>query len=431
MKSFLSRSFAVLFVVLLSISSLVIFNVKAQARTIVVPDDYPTIQEAITASTDGDSIFIKEGRYDGPQKQTLVINKSISLIGENTKNTVFTLYPDWDYNHFPNYPENYFYDTGIIVRANDVEISSLTILTKTVPSNSETLVSGGDVVTIGNKTQITNCVVYSGFAILEGSNHIITGNTIDYFLLESGSFCLISNNKISTALRVMGDAVSNEIFGNLITGSSTGLLVRGSNNLVFNNTITGCDRGISVFGELDECYNNIFYFNELSNNTLGIDMMARGDNLVFFANYIANNDCGVAVRRDYSPADGVFYGNSFVDNIVQVNTDLMYVFGDGRKEIAYHAGLFDNGTFGNYWSDYGGIDVNGDGIGDSPYVIDENRTDHYPLMDPYTTTEITIPSFPSPTIEPDHFPTTIVLTSVVIIAVVGLGIFAFFKKRRS
>ncbi|MGD8544675.1 MAG: hypothetical protein PVH12_00745 [Candidatus Bathyarchaeota archaeon] len=40
------------------------------------------------------------------------------------------------------------------------------------------------------------------------------------------------------------------------------------------------------------------------------------------------------------------------------------------------------GREGNYWSDYNGSDIDGDGIGDSPYIINENNTDNYPLMEP-------------------------------------------------
>jgi len=42
---------------------------------------------------------------------------------------------------------------------------------------------------------------------------------------------------------------------------------------------------------------------------------------------------------------------------------------------------------GNYWYDYAGVDLNGDGIGDTPYVlVDEGVQDNYPLMEPCVTT---------------------------------------------
>jgi hypothetical protein len=47
----------------------------------------------------------------------------------------------------------------------------------------------------------------------------------------------------------------------------------------------------------------------------------------------------------------------------------------------------------NYWSDYNGIDADGDEIGDTPYVINNENQDNHPLMEP-----IEIPEFPSWTI---------------------------------
>lgn len=45
--------------------------------------------------------------------------------------------------------------------------------------------------------------------------------------------------------------------------------------------------------------------------------------------------------------------------------------------------IFDNGTFGNYYSDYTGKDDNNDGIGDTPYFIGGTLQDNYPLTEPF------------------------------------------------
>ena len=57
------------------------FNVqltKSKAVTIIVPDDYPTVQWAINNASEGDIIYVRAGVYN----ETLTINKSISLIGQ-------------------------------------------------------------------------------------------------------------------------------------------------------------------------------------------------------------------------------------------------------------------------------------------------------------------------------------------------------------
>lgn len=45
---------------------------------------------------------------------------------------------------------------------------------------------------------------------------------------------------------------------------------------------------------------------------------------------------------------------------------------------------WDNGEEGNYWSDYTGEDLDGNEIGDTPYLIPDKgkATDNYPLMKP-------------------------------------------------
>ena len=52
---------------------------------------------------------------------------------------------------------------------------------------------------------------------------------------------------------------------------------------------------------------------------------------------------------------------------------------------------FDFGGYGNYWSNYRGMDQNGDGIGDSPFNPNENVIDNYPLMTPDIPNWVLIP----------------------------------------
>jgi len=57
---------------------------RSEATTTIVPDDYTKIQWVIGNATDGDTIFIRAGTY----YEHVIINKSISLIGENKYNTI-------------------------------------------------------------------------------------------------------------------------------------------------------------------------------------------------------------------------------------------------------------------------------------------------------------------------------------------------------
>lgn len=162
--------------------------------------------------------------------------------------------------------------------------------------------------------------------------------------------CVIEENKFEHNLFgvYMFHCVWNTISNNFMTGNQYGVRMyfcRG-NTIVDNNITSTRYYSISLYGDSGE--NNI-HGNIISNNLYSTS----------YGIYVGDND-----------PDNIVYHNTLINNTVQVWS---------RDQT----NVWDNGFEGNYWSDYGGTDVDGDGIGDSPYVVDEDNQDNYPLMSPY------------------------------------------------
>ncbi len=99
------------------------------------------------------------------------------------------------------------------------------------------------------------------------------------------------------------------------------------------------------------------------------------------------------------------------------------------------ANFWDNGAVGNYWSDYAGIDSNGDGIGDTPYVVDSpNNIDHYPMMESVIINEPqTVLSTPQiePSVDTSSLNSTVIVILVAsVVIVVCVGVFAIVKLKK-
>jgi len=259
--------------VLLLISMLIlkgnILPVTAESNIIYVDDggleDYATIQEAINTATTGDIIYV----YNGTYRESIVVNKTVSLIGEDPANTII---------------EGDGADLLIVsVISPGVFLGNFTVQNTT--SNQEAYgisVLNNDDVTLHN-----NVVKACWFGIL----------------LTNSTNCGIIENRVidsySRGICLRVESSYNNIVGNSIIGNPTGIYVTGS------------------------CLHNVFYRNN-----------------------IANNEDQVFLELD----------------------SLVY---------------WDNGAEGNYWSDYRGVDLNGDGVGDTklPHVVD-----NYPLLEPWSKT---------------------------------------------
>lgn len=336
------------------------FVKPAMAKTITIPDDYSTIQDAINAANDGDTIFVRKGNYEGPKDQTLVINKTLSLIGEDARNTKINLHPLWIESWFFTYPS--YYDTPMEIVANDVTISGFTITS-----------DGGTISINGNGTQIIGNIIKTDLKIVSGSYQTITKNTLTGVECD-GSYSSIASNNLEVGNHGIDVGGSyNLVYNNTVTdalGYYYGISLSGNGNIIVNDTVTDSYYGIGIYSAGS---NNFVYSNRITHNVYGL-MITGGNNNTVYANDLVNNSCGAEIGYLEPPATNcTLYHNNFIGSSHHVSTQRTY----------YPTGFFDNGKEGNYWSDYTGKDDNGDGIGDTPYVIDVDRRDNYPLMAPF------------------------------------------------
>jgi hypothetical protein len=123
--------------------------------------------------------------------------------------------------------------------------------------------------------------------------------------------------------------------------------------------------------------NNTIIGNGVSDNIVGI--LLSGSNESVTRNFIADNQRGLFFgfnnKGDIIPSDIVINHNDFENNIVQLNGCECKDYNTSESPHSW-----DDGRQGNFWSDYNGTDTNGDGIGDTRYVIDVLNQDRYPLM---------------------------------------------------
>ena len=155
---------------------------------------------------------------------------------------------------------------------------------------------------------------------------------------------------------------------------------------IFDNSVSDCRYGIYfVASEVNSMAGNRILRNsygivleanttdnQIAGNTIEKNInsgirLYRADKNVIFDNDIIHNYRGL----DFNVANGnSIYGNNFLWNTIQSFTD------------AYSLNSWDRGypEGGNYWTDYNGSDTNGDGIGDTPHVINNVNQDNLPVM---------------------------------------------------
>jgi hypothetical protein len=159
------------------------------SRTIVVPDNYSTLTAAVGNATNGDTILVRSGTYEGPINKTLLINKAVSFIGESATNTVINLHPAYNSSWILT-AEFFTYTDAIRISADNCVLMNL----KFVISSP-----GGYLTVLGNHALMANNIVLTGPTTgleINGSNCRITKNLLSGALpdLDGGNIQLFGSN---------------------------------------------------------------------------------------------------------------------------------------------------------------------------------------------------------------------------------------------
>ena len=174
------------------------------------------------------------------------------------------------------------------------------------------------------------------------------------------------------------------IADNSITDNLNGV----AGQLWYDSTIVGNDIMDNLLGIWVGPYSmrNTIVSNNIRNHwSEGISMWQSSNNTFEGNNITDNNRGGYSAGITIGFQVGFSSGNKFFHNNIANNGKQVDL--QGQEEPI----MWDDGypSGGNYWSDYNGTDSfsgpnqntpGSDGIGDTPYTIDANNTDRYPLM---------------------------------------------------
>lgn len=264
-------------------------------------------------------------------------------------------------------------NSGITIDANGVTVENISIAVFYV---------GVDIKGSSNKVTECNIAAYDNGINVEGQSNLITENRISNCggagIELSGSNNTVDANTIDcpNGVGIYIDSASNNnvISRNLLNSGTFDFWMFGSSNNVTLNTITGSGDGVDFW---NPAKSNIFSKNDIINNYEGVELDEQSN---------------------------AFYLNNFVNNTYDVR---LHILND--PYAPYSMNVFNNGSVGNYWVDYtvkypNAIEIGNTGIYNTPYVIDGNITDSYPLTTPYTVgntgAQISTLSSPNPTSTP-------------------------------
>ena len=259
--------------------------------------------------------------------------------------------------------------TGVIYIRPDGQISPLTAPISNVGNSYYTLTADLYVPILVGRDNI----------VIDGADHALQGKA-EYG--SKGVDLTGRSNVTIKKLEIAGfdygvfltSASNNIISQNYFTDNYAAIWIQGSSNdnIISENTVENNE----MWGFfMKESSNNRISENEFTSHANYTIYIRHSNYTTFSGNYIANNNLGIYF---YEASDNILYHNSFVNNGDDNNINAV--------SSSDSTNAFDNGEEGNYWSNYESVYPNAEeiansGIWNTPYVIDEDNQDNYPLVD--------------------------------------------------
>ncbi len=348
---------------------------SAEPMTIIVDasgaGDFTTIQAAIDAALDGDTIVVRDGSYT----ENLVISKAVTLHSENGPENVTVIAAD--------------------PAAAVMQVSAANVTLRGL-SLSGTTEGSADLGAFGiHLVNANDCIIQeniisknaNGIYVYHSNRNIIDRNT----LTGNDQGLYIYGYGGSTAQPHVANY--NVVTQNLFTENVASVANNGAvkisyaDHTVFtNNTISNNSNYGLILGHPDQT--TVAHNEIVSNGGAGIYLEYSYDNTIYY-NSIAENGAAFALRKGVGTCD--IYLNDITGNSVLIESN------DGHEQnwntltpVTYlYDEMMHTSLAGNYWgSNYTGTDADGNGIGDEPFVAgvfssSKSYVDNYPLISPF------------------------------------------------